>query len=127
MDPDGTQAYCVDSPIGVVDRFARSPGAGLGERRPFARIERPGQPDGLTVDAVGGVWVAVWGAGEARRYTPDGRLSEVVTVPARQVTALALAGPDLDELFITSSRHGLLRANCEPHWSGGERTSRTFR
>ncbi|MDX6222035.1 MAG: hypothetical protein QOD91_1089, partial [Frankiales bacterium] len=64
-------------------------------------------PDGLTVDAEGGVWVAMWQGGEVRRYDAAGRLSAVVGVAADRVTACTFGGDDLDRLFITTSRHGV--------------------
>jgi sugar lactone lactonase YvrE len=64
-------------------------------------------PDGLTVDAEGGVWVALFGGGVVRRYTPEGRLDAVVEVPAAQVTACTFGGPRLDRLYITTSRENL--------------------
>jgi sugar lactone lactonase YvrE len=66
-----------------------------------------GKPDGLTVDAYGGVWVALHGGSAVHRYTADGRLDEVVEVPVGQVTACTLGGPDLDQLYVTTSREGL--------------------
>ena len=67
----------------------------------------PGNPDGLTVDAEGGVWTALYGAGVVHRYTPDGELDAVVEVGAAQVTACTFGGADLDELFVTTSREDL--------------------
>jgi sugar lactone lactonase YvrE len=75
------------------------------DRRDFARIDS-GHPDGLCVDAEGGVWVALWGGSAVRRYTADGRLDEVVEVPASRVTACTFGGPGLRELFITTSAEG---------------------
>src|SRR5690606_2548208 len=81
---------------------------GLSGRRPFVAIEPDhGHPDGLTVDAEGGVWVALYAGGAVRRYRPDGALDAVVEVPVRQVTACTFGGDRLDELFITTSREGL--------------------
>ena len=102
--PDGTRAYYVDTPTGRVDVFDYD--GELHGRRTFAEVDR-GNPDGLTVDAEGGVWVALYDGGGVFRFTPDGRLDVVVEVPARKVTACAFGGGDLDELFITTSREGL--------------------
>lgn len=66
-----------------------------------------GRPDGLTVDAQGGVWVALNNGGAVRRYSPTGVLDEVIELPAKKVTACTFGGPRLDELFITTSRENL--------------------
>ncbi len=104
--PDGALAYYVDSAVGRIDVLDYDPDLGLTGRRPFATVEA-GTPDGLTVDAEGGIWVAVWGAAAVHRYDPDGTLSEVVRVPASQVTACTFGGADLTDLYITTSREGL--------------------
>ncbi|MPY91568.1 MAG: SMP-30/gluconolactonase/LRE family protein [Acidimicrobiia bacterium] len=106
--PDGSRAYYNDTPTGRVAVLDYDEATGLTGQRPF--VELPpgaGGPDGLTVDREGGVWVALFGGGAVRRYTPAGVLDEVVEVPARQVTACTFGGPRLDQLFITTSRQGL--------------------
>ncbi len=55
----------------------------------------------------------VYGAAAVHRYDPDGTLSEVVQVPATQVTACTFGGSDLADLYITTSREGLVEA-AEP-------------
>jgi len=106
--PDGDRAYYVDSPTHSIDTFDYERGAGFVRRRRFVEIPPDlGDPDGLTVDGEGGVWVALWGGSAVHRYGPDGALDLVVEVGARQVTACALGGDDLDRLFITTSREGL--------------------
>jgi len=104
--PTGDEAYYVDSPTGRIDVFDYEPELGLANRRSFVSVPA-GLPDGLTIDEEGGVWVAIWGAGAVHRYAPDGKLSEVVTVPTAQVTACTFGGPGYAELFITTSREGL--------------------
>ncbi len=102
--PDGETAYYVDSMRGV-DVFAFDAATGtLSERRRFATIDGDALPDGLAVDAEGGVWVALWDGGAVRRYAPDGMLDAVITLPCARVTACAFGGDGLDELFITTSR-----------------------
>jgi sugar lactone lactonase YvrE len=106
--PDGSRAYYNDTATGRVDVFDYDRDSGLTGRRPFVHVPAEvGHPDGLTVDADGGVWVALFGGGAVRRYSPDGQLDEVIELPARKVTACAFGGPHLDELFITTSREGL--------------------
>ena len=105
--PDGRSAYFNDTETYRIDRFDYDTAEGLTNRQPFVDVTGVGRPDGLTVDAEGGVWVALNTAGTVHRYTPAGRLDEVVEVPARKVTACTLGGDRLDELFITTSREGL--------------------
>jgi sugar lactone lactonase YvrE len=105
--PDGSLAYYVDTPTHRIDVFGYDGERGLTDRRPFVRFPDDGSPDGLTVDAEGGVWVALFGGGAVHRYTPEGRLDAVVELPTPQVTACTLGGPDLDRLFITTSAENL--------------------
>lgn len=112
--PDDALAYYVDTRTGRIDVFDWDAEGGLRNRRPFVEIDGEGGPDGLTVDAEGGVWVALYGGWAVRRYTPQGRLDAVIEVPARQVTAVTFAGPELDQLIITTSRHGLPEDDTGP-------------
>ncbi|MFJ9746354.1 SMP-30/gluconolactonase/LRE family protein [Streptomyces chartreusis] len=105
--PDGSLMYYIDSPTRRIDVFDHADGR-VGERRPFAEIEDgAGFPDGLTVDADGCVWVALWDGSAVRRYTPAGGLDRVIELPVPRVTACAFAGPDLTDLYITTARVGL--------------------
>ncbi|HEU4867460.1 MAG TPA: SMP-30/gluconolactonase/LRE family protein, partial [Actinomycetota bacterium] len=62
----------------------------------------------------GGVWVALSNGGAVRRYSPDGKLDQVVELPVKKVTACTFGGPNLDELFITTSREGLQPGDQPP-------------
>ncbi|WCH91377.1 SMP-30/gluconolactonase/LRE family protein [Streptomyces moderatus] len=105
--PDGSLMYYIDSPTRRIDVFDHADGR-VGDRRPFAEIEDgAGFPDGLTVDADGCVWVALWDGSAVRRYTPAGELDRVIELPVPRVTACAFAGPDLTDLYITTARVGL--------------------
>jgi len=98
--PDGSRAYYVDTPT----RRIAAGDAELRDRRVFARVE-DGLPDGLTVDADGGVWVALYDGGAVLRFTPEGTLDARVEVPdGGRVTACTFGG---DRLYITTSREGL--------------------
>ncbi|MBD2892542.1 6-deoxy-6-sulfogluconolactonase [Actinomadura sp. RB99] len=113
--PDGRLAYYVDTATQKVAVFDFDGAEGLSGGRTFASIPpEDGAPDGLTVDAEGGVWVALNQGGAVRRYTPGDILDEVVEVPVRGVTACAFGGPGLDELFVTTSREGLPPGDASP-------------
>ncbi len=106
---DGGTAYYVDTPTHRVDVFDWDPARGFSDRRPFVAVDPDeGNPDGLVVDAEGGVWVALFGGGAVRHYSPDGTLQQVVEVPGvRQITSVTLGGEALDQLFVTTSREDL--------------------
>jgi sugar lactone lactonase YvrE len=100
---DGTVMYYVDTPTRRVDAFEYDQDTGtLGLRRMFTTIDI-GFPDGLCVDADGGVWVALWQGGAVRRYLPDGRLDRVVPVPTSQVTSCAFGGAGYRTLLVTTA------------------------
>ena len=76
----------------------------VSRKRVFASIDEPdGLPDGLTVDAAGGVWVALFGGGRLHQHSPDGRLNEAIPTPVRCPTTGAFAGPGLDTLVVASA------------------------
>ncbi|MCX4844045.1 SMP-30/gluconolactonase/LRE family protein [Streptomyces sp. NBC_00893] len=105
--PDGSLMYFIDTPTRRIDVFDFD-GEHAVNRRPFATVEEgAGFPDGLTVDAEGAVWVALWDGAAVRRYTPDGALDRIVPVPVRRPTACAFGGRDLDDLYISTARTGL--------------------
>lgn len=103
--PDASVLYFVDSGDYLVWAFDFDGRDGsVSGKRVFASVAEPdGLPDGLTVDAAGDVWVALFGGGRLHRYTPDGLLAEVIPVPVRYPTSCAFAGPGLDTLVVTSA------------------------
>ncbi len=106
--PDGSLAYYIDSDTRRIDVFDYTTDDGLTGRRRFVEItEGAGDPDGMTVDAQGHLWVALYAGSAVRRYRPDGTLDGVIELPVTNVTACTFAGPDLDQLVITTSREGL--------------------
>lgn len=105
--PDGRLMYYIDTPTRRVDVFDHADGR-LSGRRTLAVIEEgAGFPDGLTVDAEGCVWVALWQGWAVRRYTPDGELDRVIGLPVPLVTACAFGGDRLTDLYVTTARVGL--------------------
>jgi sugar lactone lactonase YvrE len=65
-------------------------------------------PDGLTVDAEGFVWTALWYGGRLQRYSPQGKLDREIYFPATQTSSVTFGGPDLDEMYVTTA------GNAEP-------------
>jgi sugar lactone lactonase YvrE len=105
--PDERTMYSIDSTPGTV--WARSYDAVTGEvgpRRSLIEI-RDGTPDGMCVDTEGHLWIAIWGGGQVRRYTPDGVLAGILEVASFNVTCPVFAGPDRDVMVITTATQDL--------------------
>ncbi len=112
--PSGQSFYFIDSPTCRIDVFDFDAASGaLENRRPLAAVEVAGAvPDGLTVDAEGGVWVALHGGWGLRRYSPDGDLLAEVGLPIARITSCCFGGPDLRDLYVTTRREGLSEAEA---------------
>lgn len=106
---DDRTMYFVDSGTGNVDAFDYAPASGaITRRRRIIEVARAdGMPDGMTIDADGFLWIALWDGWCVRRYSPDGLLDTVVELPTAQITSCTFGGDDLGELYITSAAEGL--------------------
>jgi sugar lactone lactonase YvrE len=113
---DGQVAFYNDTTTHRISQYAFDAVAGtFGERTTVVDIpERSGNPDGLAIDTEGGLWCALYGGSAVHRYDQDGRLTEVVELPVRDVTSCTFGGPDLSTLFITTSRDGWGEEHAEP-------------
>ncbi|MCS5716923.1 SMP-30/gluconolactonase/LRE family protein [Herbiconiux sp. CPCC 205763] len=101
---DGRTLYYIDTlPDRAIDAFDVDARGRLGNRRRLAVVEG-GNPDGLAIDEEGALWVAVWDAGQVRRYASDGRLLESIDLPAVRPTAVAFVG---STLMVTTASVGL--------------------
>ena len=117
---DETQFFLSHSYERKIFSFAYDHGR-LGARTDFASVETPaGIPDGAAIDAKGGYWCAIHGAGILHRYSPAGALDQVVAVPASQPTMCCFAGPELNDLYITTAREklDLEQLKAEPYAGG---------
>lgn len=106
--PAGDRLYHVDTLARTVSVHAIAADGSLGPAAPFlAFTGDEGWPDGATCDAEGGVWLGFFGGGAARRYAPDGRLTDEVRFPVANVTKVAIGGPDGRTAYATTARQGL--------------------
>ena len=117
---DGRHLYAVDTAAGTLRRHRLAgPGDGpeaAGAGAVVVEHRGPGVLDGLVLGPDGDLWVAVWDGGALHRYTPQGRLRQVVSVPVARPTALALVpSASAVQVVVTTARSNLPRA---PH--GGD-------
>jgi sugar lactone lactonase YvrE len=85
---------------------------GIANRRLFASVDHSAGafPDGLTVDAEGGVWSVHNAAGQVVRYSPAGEVTAVIQLPVPQPTSCMFGGAALDILYTTTSRQNMTAA-----------------
>ncbi|HEY6395679.1 MAG TPA: SMP-30/gluconolactonase/LRE family protein [Candidatus Binataceae bacterium] len=102
LSPDRKLLYHCDSTTGAVWAYDVTADRGVKDRRVFAKMPQ-GWPDGMAVDAEGGLWVAAVRAGEAVHFKNDGTVKERVKIPANMVTSLVFGGRDLMDLYIVTA------------------------
>jgi sugar lactone lactonase YvrE len=100
--PDADTIYISDYARGCVLAVPADGGAA----REFCRVPR-GSPDGLALDAEGGVWVALGEAGAVARFLPSGELDELTSLPARFVSSVAFGGEDSRDVLISTADNEL--------------------
>lgn len=102
--PDGHTMFFADTPDKEILAFDYGDN-GVADRRQLVSFDaEPGLPDGSCVDSEGGVWNAEWEGRRVVRVSPDGHIDQIVEVPVWKPTCCAFGGPDMDTLYITTSR-----------------------
>lgn len=105
--PDNATMYYIDSPSREVVAFDFDKSTGeISNKKTVVKVpEEVGMPDGMTVDADGMLWVAMWCGGAVVKYDPEsGNMLEKIEIPAKSVTAMVFGGKDMDEMFITTAK-----------------------
>jgi sugar lactone lactonase YvrE len=108
FSPDGAFGYFVDTLQGRILRAPIEDGLPAAALSPFIEIDaREGYPDGLAVDAEGGIWCAHFGGGRITRFDANGERTGSIGLPVSNVTKAAFGGERLDRLYVTTARKGL--------------------
>ena len=103
---DGTIMYYIDSVPREISRYQFDPVKGeiIREISAIDVSDVKGVPDGMCTDSLGNLWVAFWGSGQVRNYSPDGDLLNIVHAPTALTTCPSFGGPELKTMFITSAQ-----------------------
>lgn len=99
--------YYIDTSLGNVRAYDYDQVSGdISNERVIIEVPQSmGYPDGMTIDAEGKLWIALWNGHAVSRWDPEtGQLLQKIEVPALNVTSCAFGGPDLETLYITSAR-----------------------
>ncbi|MGC9450363.1 MAG: SMP-30/gluconolactonase/LRE family protein [Oceanipulchritudo sp.] len=120
---DSGRMYYIDTPTGEVASFDFEPESGaIANRRAVVRFERQaGAPDGMTIDAEGRLWVALWGGFGVQCIDPlSGQIIARVNLPVPNVTSCTFGGPEMNILYITTARAGLDQKTLARHPHAGD-------
>jgi sugar lactone lactonase YvrE len=105
---DDRTMYYIDSPTRRVDAFDFDSLTGdIANRRTAIEVSE-GFPDGMCIDIVGNLWVALWGGWGVACYDPrtGGQVARI-EVPVEAVTSCCFGGSAVDELYITTASRDL--------------------
>jgi sugar lactone lactonase YvrE len=109
-NPKGDRLYYIDTPSLQVLAFALDvDGNSHGDPDVVLRFDpADGYPDGMSMDALGNLWIAFWGGGCVRCYdSVTGTCLETLELPVPLVTSCCFGGADLATLYITTAWTGM--------------------
>jgi sugar lactone lactonase YvrE len=102
ITPDRRTLIVAESIGRRLTAFTIDDDGGLCDRRPFAdRLDAP--PDGITLDAEGGVWAAMTLAHRFERIIDGGTVTDRIDIGDRTAVACTLGGPERRTLFLLSN------------------------
>lgn len=102
ITPDQRTLIVAESTARRLTAFTIGTDGALSDRRVFAD-GLAGPPDGLALDAEGGVWVSMTIAHEFQRIVEGGEVTDRIDMEGRTAIACALGGPEGRILFLLSS------------------------
>ncbi len=102
ITPDRQTLIVAESMARRLTAFTIWPDGSLSDRRVFAD-GLDGPPDGITLDAEGGVWTAMTLANQFERIVEGGTVTDRIDMGERTAIACTLGGPERRTLFLLSS------------------------
>lgn len=117
---DARTMYYIDTGNNCVDAFDYVLETGeISNRRTVVTNAWGGYFDGMTIDADGMLYIAIWNGAAVFKFDPkSGKRLATIRVPgAKNITSCAFGGDKLQDLFITSSSNGTDR---KTHQNAGD-------
>ncbi|KUI42511.1 gluconolactonase [Mycobacterium sp. IS-1590] len=102
ITPDRATLIVAESTGRRLTAYSIGADGALSQRRVFAD-GLDGPPDGICLDAEGGVWAAMTLAGQFERITEGGGVTDRIDIGERTAIACALGGSERRTLFLLSS------------------------
>ena len=108
FSPDYKNLYYTDTMVRKIYMYDYDKESGdLSNRRVFLDVpDEEGDPDGMTVDADGYVWTALWGSSSVVRYNPQGIEDRRIRFPAMKISSVCFGGAAYTDVYATSAIAG---------------------
>ncbi len=101
--PDNTKFYFTDTLNREILNYNFNLEKGeLSDKNKFASFDR-GLPDGSTIDTDGCLWNCRWGGSCIVRFTPKGKIDQIIEMPVENITNCVFGYQDMKTLFITTA------------------------
>ena len=101
--PDNTKFYFTDTLNREILNYNFNLEKGeLSDKNKFASFDR-GLPDGSTIDTDGCLWNCRWGGSCIVRFTPKGKIDQIIEMPVENITNCVFGDQDMKTLFITTA------------------------
>lgn len=99
--------FHTDSSKRIIYEFRFDSKRGLISNKKIWRVfeDAEGHPDGMCFDKQGFLWVAHWGGGMVSKLDENGQTVAQIPIPAKYVTNVCFAGPNLDRLIVSTADH----------------------
>lgn len=91
--PDGRLFYSTDTAGGIICVRDYDPATGAVGERGRHLNNTDGFPDGICTNSWGYLWISIWGAGEIRPFSPEGKHEHTVKAPCPHSSSVAFVPP----------------------------------
>ncbi len=120
--PDGGTFYLTDSPQRKIFAYRFDSETGeINDRTVAIDLgDEPVEPDGLTIDADGNLWTALWDGWCVACFSPTGEALGRVKLPVQRPTSLTFGGPDLSTIYVTTASVGLSQKEIQQGFHSGD-------
>lgn len=115
FSPDDKVIYVTETVLRVIYAFDYDIKTGnVCNKRDFIKIpETEGIPDGMTVDANGHIWSAIWYGSCLIHYDDKGNFVEKIETGEPQTSSVVFGGKDLTDVLVTSAGKWA-KLTCKP-------------
>lgn len=107
FSPNGKLMYHTDSATHKIYQYQLDENGKIETKKLFAKFDKYSFPDGACTDNRGNVWVAIWGGACVVCLNAKGKELFRHPLPVTQATCVAIGGPNMNWLFVTSAHDNL--------------------